>query len=259
MKISVVTIALNDEARIARSLKAMRRQTNPADEYIVIDGLSSDGTNDIIREYSDIVTTHLSERDSGIYDAMNKGLKRCTGDWLGIVNAGDFYFPWALKTIVEAARDSDADILHGDQMVFTTYESFSWFRIQQPDPDIAALERKPSILHPTCFVRRALYERIGYFDTSYKVDADYEFLLRAKRSGARFRYIPKLLTAFESGGVSGGCTRFSEGYRILRHYGIPRYSSNTVKLLRCLLLKVLGTVIDFDNRLEQQRLREAGA
>ena len=161
------------------------------------------------------------------------------------------------RSIAEAAQGSDADIFHGDQMVFTTYERFSWFRIQQPNPDINALEAKPSIFHPTCFVRRSLYERIGYFDTRYRVDADYEFLLRAKRSGAKFQYIPRLLTGFESGGISGGCTRYSEGYKILKDYNIPRYTSNTVKLLRCLMMKAIGQVVDLDRRLERKRLQEA--
>ena len=89
------------------------------------------------------------------------------------------------------------------------------------------------------------------------MDADYEFLLRAKRSGAKFQYIPRLLTGFESGGISGGCTRYSEGYKILKDYNIPRYTSNTVKLLRCLMMKAIGQVVDLDRRLERKRLQEA--
>lgn len=257
MPISIVTIALNDVERIERTIASVLRQRDDLSEYHLVDGGSTDGTWEIVTSYAGAFASSTTERDDGIYDAMNKGIKRCSSPLIGIVNAGDFYFPWTLRTIAEAAQDSDADIFHGDQMVFTTYERFSWFRIQQPNPDINALETKPSIFHPTCFVRRSLYERIGYFDTRYRVDADYEFLLRAKRSGAKFQYIPRLLTGFESGGISGGCTRYSEGYKILKDYNIPRYTSNTVKLLRCLMMKAIGHVVNLEQRLERKRLQEA--
>jgi GT2 family glycosyltransferase len=188
---------------------------------------------------------------------MNKGIRATTGDWVGIVNAGDFYFPRTLELIDRLLVDSRADIAHGDQMVFTEYPSFTYFRMQKPSAATEDLETKPSIFHPTCFVRRSLYDRIGMFDASFRVDADYEFLLRSKRAGAEFLYLPYTLTGFQNGGVSGGCTRFSEGYRILRTYGIPRYTSNTIKLLRCLLLKGASRVFDLEKRVERKRLKES--
>ncbi|MCB2203170.1 glycosyltransferase [bacterium] len=255
--VSIVTIAFNDVKRIERTIRSIRDQLRHPDQYIVMDGGSEDGTTDIVARYPDVITTYSSEPDEGIYDAMNKGIRVATGEWIGIVNAGDFYFPWTINTVLQFAESSDADILHGNQMVFTEYPSFSYFRHKQPSSNSEDLENKPSIFHPTCFVKKALYERIGLFDESYRVDADYEFLLRAKREGARFAYVPQTLTGFQTGGVSGGCTRFSEGYRILKEYGIPRYTSNTVKLLRCLLRKAIAFVVDIDRRVEKKRLQES--
>ncbi|MBE0644912.1 MAG: glycosyltransferase [Bacteroidetes bacterium] len=257
MDISVVTIALNDCSRISRTLEGIRRQSRRPEEYCIIDGGSVDGTMGLIEKSLDIVSTVTSEKDNGIYDAMNKGIRSTSGICIGIVNAGDFYFNGTLEAVAGIMNDTDADIVHGDQMVFYSYRNFTHFRIQRPDPDIAQLESKPTIFHPTCFVRRSLYERIGLFDTRYRIDADYEFLLRAKRAGATFQYIPKLLTGFEAGGVSGGCRRFSEGYRILKEYRIPRYTSNTMKLIKCLGMSFVSRFIDIEGKLEKKRLLES--
>ncbi len=255
MKISVVTIALNDEMRIARTLESVRRQTRPLDEYIVVDGLSTDKTNDIIRSYSDIVTDHISEPDKGIYDAMNKGILRATGDIIGILNAGDYYYPRTIERVQQASAGCDADIYHGDQMTFTEYSDFSFYRYQKPETEIESLESGPTIYHPTCFVSKRLYKSIDMYDTSYRVNADYEFLLRAKRAGAVFMYIPYTLTGFQTGGVSGGCSRYYEAYRIIMSYDLPLWGIATCKLIRCIVYDRIGKLVRWDRLLERRRKR----
>ena len=253
-KVSVVTVVRNGRSDIVLTMDSVGSQEYRDFEYCVVDGLSTDGTYGLVLSHK-AVTHASSEADTGIYDAMNKGILRSKGEWIGLINAGDFYFPWTLQAIRDAVRQNpDADIIHGNQLQFEEYKRFCFYRVQEPNIGKGVLRDGPSIFHPTCFVRRELYDRIGMFDTSYRIDADYEFLLRAERAGARFHYVPKLLAGYRSGGASSSCVRFSEGYKILRKYSIHRYTDNTLRLIRCLVMKGLSHVVDFEARMEKKRL-----
>jgi glycosyltransferase involved in cell wall biosynthesis len=92
MKVSIITVCFNSEKTIEDTLKSVTSQTYPDIEYIVVDGLSKDGTNEIVQRYSDIVSVHVSEKDNGLYDAMNKGIQLATGDVIGILNSDDIFF-----------------------------------------------------------------------------------------------------------------------------------------------------------------------
>lgn len=236
------------------TMDAVVRQTYSDFEYLVIDGQSTDGTYGLVQRHP-APSYSWSEMDSGIYDAMNKGISRSTGEWIGLINAGDFYFPWTLSRVSEAvASYPEVSIIHGDQLNYEEYQRFCFFRRQKPQIGDRKLTEGPMIFHPTCFVRRSLYERIGLFDTSYRIDADYEFLLRAERADARFCYVPEMLAGYRAGGASGSCVRYSEGYNILRKYGINRYTDNTIRLLKCLALKGISRCLDMHARMEKKRL-----
>ncbi len=252
---TIVTVVRNGQDVISMTMDSLATQTSSNYEYLIIDGRSSDGTYNLVRGHI-APSRAWSEPDSGIYEAMNKGIYHSTGEWIGIINAGDFYFPRTLAIVSEAIKSYPvADIIHGDQLYYEEYERFCYFRRQKPRLGEMKLTEGPVLFHPTCFVRKSLYERIGLFDASYRIDADYEFLLRAELAGAHFHYVPELLAGYRAGGASGSCVRFSEGYSILRKYGLHRYTINTIRLLKCLALKCIGRCVDFHTRMERKRLR----
>jgi glycosyltransferase involved in cell wall biosynthesis len=160
----------------------------------------------------------VSEKDKGLYDAMNKGIALATGDVIGILNSDDQYLPGTVKAVHDAFTTGDADIVYGD------------VEVHGPDgPELykgslEGMRRRMTIPHPGCFVSRAAYQRLGTFDTRYRFAADYDFVLRCHLAGARFVPLNRLVARFEGGGLSSGSfeTRRRELYHIhSRQLGRP--------------------------------------
>jgi glycosyltransferase involved in cell wall biosynthesis len=174
-------------------------------EYIIIDGNSKDKTVDVIKSFDKQIDHWISEPDSGIYDAMNKGIALATGDVVGILNSDDFYYDNSILTkVVEAFRDDRVDSVFGDLIfvhpdnldrVVRTYSSKDWH------PNKFARGFMPA--HPTFFVRRKYYERHGLFKTDYKIAADYEMLIRLLYvHKLTYKYLPLTMVKMRKGGVS---------------------------------------------------------
>ena len=174
-------------------------------EYIVVDGASTDGTMDIVNRYREQIDTVISEPDSGIYDAMNKGLSAATGDIIGILNADDFYIGEdVIGRVVREFEDKDiaavfADLVYvrpGDlQNVVRKYSSKNFV------PEKFAYGWMPA--HPTFFLRKEYYERYGGYKTDYRIAADYELMIRMLQTHkVRYSYIPETLIKMRTGGVS---------------------------------------------------------
>jgi glycosyltransferase involved in cell wall biosynthesis len=195
-RITVITICRNVRPALERTVASVLMQRYPALEYWIVDAASTDGT----REYLATLESHgvkwLSEPDRGISDAMNKGIRLATGEWVAHLHADDSYLPGALDAVAEASRPGDADLLCG------------WILKREPHGEVlcrTAPDRLPiemTVPHPPTFVRRALFERLGGFDTSLRNAMDYDFFLRAHQAGARFRVIPQALVSVEGGGQS---------------------------------------------------------
>lgn len=224
-KVSIVTVCFNSAAFIEDAFLSVFSQTYDDIEYIVIDGGSADGTVDIIKKYADKIAYWCSEPDKGISDAFNKGLARCRGDIIGILNADDRYTPRAAETAVKVLTENPAaGFVFGDaQMCDLAGEPlFRW----QGDAGYAfsITYDMPSIPHPTVFVRKAVYEEHGGFDTGYKTAMDYELLLRITLKGVRGIYIPAILAEMRLGGESD--RNYKRAYRevlsISVRYGYPR-------------------------------------
>lgn len=197
-KISIITVAYNAEGTIEQTINSVLNQTYSNIEYIVIDGGSTDRTVDIIEKYDSFISFWISEPDQGIYYAMNKGIEMATGEIIGIINADDWYEKNALDIIVNVFNDAEVEIVYGklnivenDKVVRSTYPlplNNMWFRM--------------AIDHPATFVKRSVYERLGLFDTSYMLAADYDFLLKAYCEGVKFQYIDSTIANFRNDGVS---------------------------------------------------------
>ena len=207
MKISVVTVCYNSAATIRDAVDSVLLQQGVDLEYIVIDGASTDGTLDALESYSDAVTQLVSEPDAGIYDAMNKGLARATGDVVGILNSDDFYPNQdVLSRVKEAFESSGADCVFGDLDFVDAADTDRVVRVWRSKPyEPGAFRHGWHPAHPTFFVKRSVYEQLGMFNFDLKIAADYEFMLRVlEKNQLLSAYIPEVLVKMRAGGASNG-------------------------------------------------------
>jgi glycosyltransferase involved in cell wall biosynthesis len=203
MKVSIITVSLNAAKSIADTLTSVASQAYNNIEHIVIDGGSSDGTQEVVRQFPH-VAKFVSEKDNGLYDAMNKGLALATGDLVAILNADDFYLhTGVISNIVQCFQKKDIEAVYGDLV----YVDGSFDKVVRT---WKAGSYKPSkfyqgwmVPHPTFFVKRACYENWGYFDTSLKFAADYELMLRFMlKQQIKTFYIQETLVIMKTGGKS---------------------------------------------------------
>lgn len=196
--VSVITVVLNERDRFQRTLDSLRKCNYPRLQYIVIDGGSTDGTLDVIRANEAFISKWISEPDTGISDAFNKGIGFAAGELIGILNAGDTYEPATLDAVAGAwLAHPETDVLCGS-IRFLDNEGSALVCCSDP----RGLDSGTSVYHPTVFMRRASYQNFGFFDASYRFAMDYELLLRFKRRGAKFLALDKLLATMQLDGVS---------------------------------------------------------
>jgi len=203
--VSIVTIVKNGATTFERALKSVLSQEYPRVEYIVVDGGSTDGTLDIIRFWDDRIALWVSETDAGISDAFNKGVAFALGNIVGILNSDDWYEPGAISAAVHALAESGADIAYGKLQYWENDR-----RTYLVTSDASHLDKGMTVGHPTVFVRRACYERLGLYRLDFRQAMDYEWLLRAKSGGARFCYIDLCLANMQGGGVGDRLWRQSQ-------------------------------------------------
>lgn len=216
MKVSIVTVCLNSVKTIEQTIQSVLNQTYKDIEYIVIDGGSRDGTCEIIEKYRSGIAYYVSELDEGLYHAMNKGIKRATGNIIGILNSDDWYDLYAIENIVKAFQECDCDLIHGKLAM--VYENNQYRIVGQRN--LENLYIGMTITHPTVFIKREIYNRYGVFDLKYKNASDYELMLRLYTLGIRIRFIPSVLTYFRLGGLSQKqeIINIQESYKISRYY-----------------------------------------
>lgn len=205
MRISVVTAVYNRRETVAQAVESVLSQTHSDVETILIDGASTDGTLEALLPYRQRLSVFVSERDLGIYDALNKGIERASGEVIGFLHADDLFDNReVLARVAEAFADPQVDAVYGD-LVYVRYGNVDqvvrYWRAGQFEP--GALRRGWMPPHPTFYVRRRVYQRLGFFDTRYRIAADYESVLRfLGRGGIRSAYIPQVLVRMRIGGIS---------------------------------------------------------
>src|SRR5580698_2816585 len=204
MKISIITATYNSAATIKDTLSCIRLQDHPDIEHIIVDGGSTDSTPSIVAGFPH-VAKWISEKDNGIYDAMNKGIALSTGDVIGILNSDDIY---AGRYVLSAVAQAFAD-----PGVRTVYADLQYVRADDTDRIIrtwkTGIFRKRNFYygwmppHPTFFVRKEVYQEAGLFNTSFRSAADYELMLRILlKHGLSAHYIPMVIVKMRAGGVS---------------------------------------------------------
>jgi glycosyltransferase involved in cell wall biosynthesis len=193
--VSIITIVYNGEKYVHNAIESVLNQSYQNIEYIVVDGGSTDNTLSILKKYEQSIHSLVSEKDKGISDAFNKGLKKAKGEIVGILNADDWYETYTVQEVVENFTDSD--IVYGDMLLWKNGKID--FRLQG---NHEFLPKEMTINHPTVFVRKNCYDMFGVFDENYVCAMDYDILLRLYVNNCRFKYIHKVLANMRWAGLS---------------------------------------------------------
>lgn len=254
--VSIITAVYNRQSYLEQAVLSVMNQTYKNIEYIIIDGGSADGTLDIVRKYDDRIDYWISEPDKGMYFAMNKGIRKASGELIGILNSDDYYYPWAVEEIVKSFSSSGTDILHGNTTFINEYPDFCHFTYARPD--IGQMFLQPSIFHSTCFVKRNVYSEIGLFDEDFHLIADYDFLLRALEYNYIFQYVERQISVFRYGGASKSGKGWNESIKLLKKH--PDHKCSRWKIYQNILiipLKIkIKEIIRYDKIIEN-RLRRS--
>lgn len=251
MKISIITATYNSASTVHDTIESVLRQTHQDWELIIEDGISKDNTLAIVREYEPQSKGRMrifSERDEGLYDAMNKGIARATGDVIGILNSDDFYYDERVLEDINQAMENEAlDCVYGDLKFVQSDNTERVVRIWKGSQhEKGAFLKGWHPAHPTFYARRECFERLGAFKTSYAVSADFELMLRfIEVAGLRNRYLPRYFVTMRLGGESTGSLRnIIRGNRsilcALRDNG---FSPSPFFVVRRLLPKVWATIM----------------
>ncbi|BAY11975.1 glycosyltransferase family 2 protein [Calothrix sp. NIES-2098] len=200
MKISIITPSFNSERTIEKTiLSVICQKNNSSIEYIIIDGGSTDSTCEIIKRYLDRIDLFISEPDAGPYDAMNKGVRRATGDIIGIINSDDWYHENAIKIVeTEFSKNPDIDIIYAP---VDNYFSGNYIATFIPG-SLNKLSIRFTLNHPSCFIKKTAYNLVGLYDLKYKITADYDLILRLYLSNLKFHFVNTSLAAYSLNGMS---------------------------------------------------------
>ena len=219
--LSVITVVYNNARDIERTMLSVLNQTYGAIEYIVVDGASTDGTPVIIKRYKSRISKFISEPDRGIYDAMNKGLERATGDYVIFMNSGDEFY--AADTVAKVfATAPDADIYYGEtEMVNEQRESLGQRRHKAPDNfNWKSFNYGMSVSHQAIYIKRSLVET---YDPKYQLSADIDWIIRAAKKAKKIVKVEGYVAKYLVGGMSKAKHKQSllERFDIMkRHYGL---------------------------------------
>lgn len=205
MKVSIITVVLNNRSYIEDCISSVLNQSYDEIEYIIVDGGSTDGTIEVIKKYADRISRWISETDQGIYDAMNKGIKLASGDVIGFLNADDIYYDVnVLGDIMSVMSDVSIDACYSDLVYVDKNNLSKVVRYWRSHEFKAGFFKKGWVpAHPTFFARRSVYDQYGYFDLMYKLAADFELMARLlEHHKIRVRYIPRMSVKMRIGGAT---------------------------------------------------------
>ena len=251
MKFSIITATYNSAATVRDTLESILRQTHQEWELIIEDGLSQDDTLSIVSEYEPRCQGRMrifSEKDNGLYDAMNRGIARATGEVVGILNSDDFYHDeYVLEDINRTMEGQPVECVYGDLKFVQIANKDKVMRIWKGSQhQNGAFLRGWHPAHPTFYARRECFEKLGAFNTSYAVSADFELMLRfIEVAGLRNRYIHRYFVKMRLGGESTGSLRnIIRGNRgVLRALRENGFQPSTFFILRRMLPKIWVTIL----------------
>lgn len=235
---SIITVCYNSSKTIEKTIESVLNQNFDNYEYLIIDGQSTDGTINIVESYQEKFGGKLrivSEKDNGIYDAMNKGISLAKGKLIGLINSDDYYESDALKKVSDAYEGYEYSIVYG--MIRTLkngIENSVYFKSH-------LFIEEDMIAHPSCFISKKIYDEYGAYSLEYPYSADYEFMLRI-RNEQKIRYYPlyEIISNFSADGVSGQTKGYLDTMRLKKNYGFIGRLQYLMIMLKCKLAIVLG-------------------
>lgn len=256
-KISIVTVVYNDKEGIASTIESVLCQSYKDVEYIVIDGDSSDGTVNIINQYAKRLAYFVSEPDVGLYDAMNKGIKASSGDWILFLNSGDSFFNEEVLSDVFLDKKYETDIIYGS----TVYVYNDGAVLRRPQ-SLNIIKKELPFCHQSAFVNANIMR--GYlFDIKYKIIADYDFFLKCYKEGLKFQEVSKIIALYEgesgiSASINNGFDMYKERCNILNqnisYFNFyMRFIIKTIK--RIVLSTIPSSLVDKAMRREKGTLK----
>lgn len=211
MKISFIIATYNVENSLGITLKSIISQENLNYEILVIDGKSTDNTQEVVKKYNKDIYFFSSEKDSGIYDAWNKGIAKSSGDWIMFIGAGDYYIDGFFYKILPKLYDTNSNMITTDINIIDSNSVILKHITAKLDKDI--FRNYMSIPHPGILHRKTIFERMGNFNINYKIAGDYEFILK-NLDVLNFEHLPITSLHMVEGGVSNSVNVFYENYKI---------------------------------------------
>jgi glycosyltransferase involved in cell wall biosynthesis len=219
MKVSVVTVCYNSEKTVSDTIRSVYSQRGVEIDYLIVDGASTDSTRARIAEATaqgaafrererlvPIALTVVSEPDRGMYDALNKGIVRATGDVLGILNSDDVFESDETLAAIAAAFDETVDAVYADIRFVRNGKTARYYSARRWKPWMHRWGFMPP--HPSVYIRRVCFERLGLYKLGYRISADFELMVRFFcRGGIRTRYLPRCVVVMRFGGLSTGGLR----------------------------------------------------
>lgn len=202
-KVSIITVCYNEIANIENTCKSVVSQDYKNYEWIVVDGVSIDGTLEVLDQYKEYITTLVSEEDSGVFNAMNKGIKIACGEYLIFLNGGDFFYKSSVLSDVFGENQYRQDVLYGDCCVWL--DKYQGRIVSYPKEIERDFFLKDNINHQSTFIRGELFEKYGYYDEKLKAKGDHEKWLRFLKEGVFFQKLPFVISNFHwFDGISSG-------------------------------------------------------
>lgn len=205
IKVSIITAVFNEVGLIEQCINSVLDQSYENIEYIIVDGGSADGTVEVIKKYENKISNWISKHDNGLYFAMNEGLQMASGNVVGFLHADDFYAnDKIIETVIFQMIKYNADACYGDLLYVDRYDAEKIIRYWESSTYVDGLFKSGWMPpHPTLFIKRDIYNRYGFFNTDFRIAADYELMLRFfEKSKISSHYIPEVLIKMRVGGVS---------------------------------------------------------
>lgn len=238
MKVSIITSCYNRVRTIRDAIESVLAQDYPNIEYIVVDGGSTDGSIEIIKEYKGRIDKIVSEPDNGMYEAINKGIRSATGNLIGLLHSDDFYYDnHVVSNIVERMENTNAHFLYGNGLFVNKNNTNKTIRIwRSGNYKLWKVKKGWLPLHPTCYIRKETIDELGLYNETYKIAADSDFLLRYFLEGdITITYLDKYIVKMRMGGVSTNRKNFkqmwNEDIRVYRSHGMNPIITKIEKML----------------------------
>jgi len=220
---TIITVCYNSEKTIVRTIESILYQNYEDYEYIIVDGNSKDNTLEIINKYKNKFKGKLiviSEPDNGIYNAMNKGINVANGEWINFLNSDDWFEPNVFSKVEKAIfENKNADCIYGDVRKILNFNNKFYSKIERAKTNLKELEKGMIFSHQSLFVRKSVFEKIGGFDETFKIAADWDFILRMYTRNMKFIYIPEIIANFTIGGI-GSTPHIRERHKVRKKNGV---------------------------------------